>query len=97
VTFNPDGRHLAWGSADATVKVADAATGQIVETLRGHTGWVQGVAFSPDGGQIASASADGTVKIWRAPPLTEPPGDRPARKNRANPPLDQEDISDEMP
>lgn len=33
-------------------------------TLKGHTGWVAGVAFSPDGKNLATASADGTVKFW---------------------------------
>lgn len=33
-------------------------------TLKGHKGWVGGVAFAPDGATIATASADGTVKFW---------------------------------
>jgi WD40 repeat protein/serine/threonine protein kinase len=74
VVFDPqDGRVLAWGSTDGTVKVMkgwDAATRE-TRTLSGHTSWVQSVAFSPDGKQIASASADGTVKIWRTPLLPE--------------------------
>lgn len=35
-------------------------------TLKGHKGWIAGVAFSPDGKTLATASADGTVKIWAA-------------------------------
>src|SRR5436853_17415 len=33
-------------------------------TLKGHKGWVGGLAFGPDGKTLATASADGTVKLW---------------------------------
>ena len=38
------------------MKVWDAATGQEILTLKGHTGSVKSVAFSPDGKRLASAS-----------------------------------------
>jgi WD40 repeat protein len=72
VAFSPDGKRLAWGSSDATVKVWDETSSE-VHTLRGHTGWVNSVAFSLNGQKIASASADGTVKIWKVPPTAEQP------------------------
>ncbi len=40
VAFHPDGRRLAWGGTDGTIKVADADTGALVRTQRGHTSWV---------------------------------------------------------
>jgi WD40 repeat protein len=65
VAFSPDGQRLASASVDKTVKVWDAATGQEVLTLKGHTGAVSSVAFSPDGTRLASAGAGG-VKVWDA-------------------------------
>ena len=37
MAFSPDGRRIVSGSDDETVKVWDAATGQEMLTLKGHT------------------------------------------------------------
>jgi len=37
------------------------ATGAALQTLKGHSGWVNSVAFSPDGKQIVSGSAIGAA------------------------------------
>jgi WD40 repeat protein len=66
VAFSPDGRRLAAGCADQTVKVWDVATGRQTLTLAGHTGAVQCVAYSPDGRHLASAGEDRTVRLWDA-------------------------------
>lgn len=71
VAYAPDGKTLASGSFDGTVKLWDAATGQLRSTLRGHGTAVSSVAYAPDGDTIASASHDGTIRLWDVAALRE--------------------------
>jgi hypothetical protein len=64
VAYSPDGRTLAAGSDDKTIRLWDIATGKTRTTLRGHTDRVWSVAFSPDGRTLATASIDATVRLW---------------------------------
>lgn len=62
--FSPDGRDLATGSGDKTIRLWDLTTQTPRAVLRGHTNWVQQVAFSPCSQLLASAGADNSVRVW---------------------------------
>jgi tetratricopeptide (TPR) repeat protein len=66
VSFSPDGKRIASGSRDKTVKVWDAQTGKEMLTLKGHSSLVNSVSFSPDGKRIVSGGWDDKVKVWDA-------------------------------
>ena len=62
--FSPDGKKLASGSKDKTVRLWDTDTNEELAILRKHTGWTNALAFSPNGKKLASGSTDKTVNLW---------------------------------
>jgi WD40 repeat protein len=82
VTFQRDGRHLASGSAQGTIKIWDAETGQVALSCHAHSHPVAALAFSPDGGHFASIGSDGTLQVRNAVS-----GQEPARMRGADRPF----------
>jgi serine/threonine protein kinase len=73
LAFSADGKMLATGSRDQTVRWWDLVQTQegLLDSpkdptlFKGHKGDVTAVAFSPDGKTLCSASRDGTVRLWK--------------------------------
>jgi len=59
-----DGRHLAVGSLDQSVRILDSPNFRQKAVLKGHLGVVRQVQFSPDGKTLASVCDGGRVICW---------------------------------
>ena len=66
VAFSRDGRLLASGSTDNTIRIWDVAGRRELRTLTGHTANIESLDFSPDSRLLASASDDGGTFLWDA-------------------------------
>ncbi|MBE8516423.1 hypothetical protein ILP97_02645 [Amycolatopsis sp. H6(2020)] len=64
IALSSDGRRVASGNSDGTVRIWNAAGDDQPTVLRGHDGRVSDVAFSRDGKWLASGGEDGTIRLW---------------------------------
>jgi len=61
--FSPDGRFLATGLFDKTIRIWEVATGTEIRVLRGHKDFPKSLCYSRDGRRLLSVSRKAAI-IW---------------------------------
>jgi WD40 repeat protein len=62
--FSPDGRVLAQGRSDGSIRLWDVLSGKERGRLKGHRGAIESLVFAPDGKTLTSGSRDTTSLLW---------------------------------
>jgi WD40 repeat protein len=82
LAVTPDGRQIVSASLDMTVKIWEAETGWLINTLEARLP-LTAVAVSPDGRSVLAAGVDGSLRFWDLP--TGRPA--PTLSGHSSPPL----------
>ncbi|NES08130.1 MAG: WD40 repeat domain-containing protein [Okeania sp. SIO2F4] len=64
VVFSPDGKMLATGSRETTVKILEIPTGKVINTFRADDSPIWSVAFNTDATQLVAGTYDWRVIVW---------------------------------
>ncbi|MFL5860995.1 MAG: PQQ-binding-like beta-propeller repeat protein, partial [Solirubrobacteraceae bacterium] len=64
--LSPDGRLVAFGGADGSVRILDLHSGVLRITAERHDGMVSDLRFTPDARRLLTTGADGRLIEWNA-------------------------------
>jgi WD40 repeat protein len=68
LAFSPNNRMLAFVTThENDVKLYSTRSGELLDSLFGHTSGITRICFSPNGEYLATASDDDTLKLWKVP------------------------------
>lgn len=65
LAYSPDGRTIAVGCPDETVRLFEIIIGRELPPLLGHRGNIGAIRFSPDGTLLKTLGWDGRILVWR--------------------------------
>jgi len=64
VAFSPDGKTLAVGNADSSMRIWDAVAHKELRQMQGSRERVTAVLYTPDGKDLIAGSENGNVTYW---------------------------------
>lgn len=64
VRFSPTSNQVASAAGDRFIKITDTESGQVLQTLPGHTAHVLALSWKADGKMLVSSGADNVLKLW---------------------------------
>ena len=67
LAYAPDGHSLAAANREGVLRIWDAASGELIQTIQAHQKSASGVAYSPDGSLLATAGYDAMARLWALP------------------------------
>jgi mono/diheme cytochrome c family protein/dipeptidyl aminopeptidase/acylaminoacyl peptidase len=62
-SISPDGKEIAVGGADNSVRLIDASSGKELQKIGNHENWVLGTVFGVDGKRVVSVGRDQAAKL----------------------------------
>jgi WD40 repeat protein len=64
LAVSPDGRTLASGGDDRSIRLWEVPSGRLLAQWEAHDAGVSALAFKPDGSVLMSGATDGMAKLW---------------------------------